>query len=851
MSAKVVAENFAASPDEELVDELRGLLERLDLPAKVRLLTGADFWTLHEVEDIGLRSMVLSDGPAGVRGIVWDERQPSLNLPSGSALGATWDESIARAYGDVLGREARAKGVDVVLGPTINLHRSPYGGRHFEAMSEDPLLTARLAASYVEGLQAHGVAACLKHFVANDYEIERNTASSEVSDQALREVYLAAFERAVVESRAWMVMSAYNRVNGTTMSEHPLLRDPLKTVWGFDGVVVSDWVAVSSTDASANSGQDLVMPAMFSPWEDALVTAVREGRVDEATIDDKVLRVLLLATRVGALEGRDDRAASAPVPVAHSRDLLADLCAEGMVLLANDGTLPLTTPPSSIALIGPNAWSVRTQGGGSATVNPAHVVSLSEGLSTRFPDTDITFRMGIEAPNGIFPLARAQMHDPISGTAGIHCTLRNAAGEILVDEVRQGTELTWLGTLPDDAASLALRTRYTPARTERCNVGIACASAVRVEIDGAVMIDTGEQMKDRTSSGFDLESGVIDMDAVAPDIAELIFAPPVSTVPLDLAEGQAIEFTVTCDLTTSPLPMVHAITVGMAPHSGTADEMLADAVRAATQAEIVVLVVGTNSRTESEGFDRETLALPGDQDRLVEAVAAANPRTVVVVNSGSPVLMPWRGRVGAVLVGWFGGQEMGTAVAEVIAGDREPGGRLPTTWPDVESTVPIGPDQPVDGLVDYAEGVHIGHRAWLRDGAAPAYWFGHGLGYTTWTLSDLGYPSTARAGAGFGIEVTVENTGGRAGKQVVQVYLSREQSDVDRPARWLAGHAVVRLEAGERSRIRVAIEERSLAVWTPEGWWHEPGTFGVHVGTSVSAIEQVGSVRVVAAGGPS
>ncbi|MEU4454161.1 glycoside hydrolase family 3 C-terminal domain-containing protein [Nocardioides sp. NPDC023903] len=844
MSVNAAAENAVHSPDEDVAQELRDLLRRLDLPAKVRLLTGSGFWTLHEVEDIGLRSIVVSDGPAGVRGVVWDEREPSLNLPSGSALAATWDESLARAYGDLLGREARAKGVDVVLGPTINLHRSPYGGRHFEAMSEDPLLTARLAASYVEGMQAHGVAACLKHFVANDYEIERNTASSEVSDQALREVYLAAFERAVVDARAWMVMSAYNRVNGTTMSEHPLLRDPLKSEWGFDGVVVSDWVAVSSTEASANSAQDMVMPDMFSPWGDALVAAVREGRVSEETIDDKVLRLLLLATRVGALDGHDERTEPSVLPAPQVRDLLTGLGAEGMVLLANDGTLPLATSPSSVALIGPNAWAIRTQGGGSATVNPEHVVSPLEGLSTRFPNAEVTFAMGIEAPSGIFALASEQMYDPIDETAGIHATLYGADGRVLVDEARQSAELTWLGTLPEDAASLVLQTRYTPMRTERCDVGIACAAAVRVEVDGALALDTGEGRSSRTSAPLESQAGAPDSEVIMPDVAELLFAPPVSTVPVELVAGRPVELTVTCDLTTAPLPMVHAITVGVAPRSGAAEEMLLEAVQAASRADVAIVVVGTSSRTESEGFDRTTLALPGDQDRLVEAVAAANPRTVVVVNSGSPVLMPWRDGVGAVLVGWFGGQEMGAAMAEVIAGDREPGGRLPTTWPADERTVPIGPDRPVEGLVDYAEGVHIGHRGWLRTRAEPAYWFGHGLGYTTWALSELDHPSTSPAGEGLDLEVTVENTGDRAGKQVVQVYLSREQSEADRPARWLAGYAVVRLGAGERSRVRIRIEERALATWHHDGWWHEPGRFGIHVGTSAAALVLAGTVDI-------
>src|SRR3954451_20264364 len=278
------------------------LLGRLTLEEKVRVLTGQDFWSTHALPGIGLRSMVLSDGPSGVRGPVWEERDPSLNLPSATALSSSWDVEIAHRYGVVSALEARWKNVDVVLGPTINLHRSPLGGRHFEAFSEDPVLTAALAAAYVTGVQENGAGATPKHYVANDYETERFTASTEVSERALRELYLLAFEQPITESHPWLVMSAYNAINGVTATEHALLQDPLKSEWGFDGVVISDWTAVRSL-ASAAAAQDLVMPGPDGPWGEALVDAVRDGRIPEALVDDKVQRLLLLAARVGALEG--------------------------------------------------------------------------------------------------------------------------------------------------------------------------------------------------------------------------------------------------------------------------------------------------------------------------------------------------------------------------------------------------------------------------------------------------------------------------------------------------------------------------------------------------------------------
>ncbi|WP_051107941.1 beta-glucosidase family protein [Actinomadura atramentaria] len=824
------------------------LVGRLGLTAKVRLLTGADFWSLPGDDSVGLRPVRMSDGPAGVRGARWDEREPSLNLPSGSALGATWDVALARVYGELVGAEARRKGVAVVLGPTINLHRSPYGGRHFEALSEDPLLTARLAAAYVEGVQAHGVAACPKHYVGNEYETERYTASSRIDDRTLREVYLAAFEDAVVEARAWAVMSAYNAVNGTTMSESPLLRDPLKTDWGFDGVVVSDWTAVRTTDAAARAAQDLVMPGPRGPWGDALVEAVRAGRVPETAVDEKVARLLRLASRVGALDGSstfhpavDDSHASRPAPGgapggsavaeptgAGGRPGPADgdpiaavrkLAAEGMVLLVNRGELPWTTPPRSIAVLGPNALVPRTQGGGSATVLPERVVSPVGGLRARFPGAEFVHRNGVPSPHGVLPLPLDRLTDPVEGGRGVRVTIRDADGAVLRDEVRRATALVWLGDLPNGAATLELRTRLAPGGADP--LAVACVGAVTVDVDGTRVIDA-----ELAPEGGDIASALLD--------------PPAATAP---APAETCEIKVVCTVRRTFIPGTFALTLGTAPHTADPDALLAEAVETARGAEAAVVVVGTSEAAESEGADRTTLALPGRQDDLVAAVAAANPRTVVVVNAGSPVLTPWRDDVAAVLVSWFGGQEMGDAVADVLAGDREPGGRLPTTWPADEASVPVASSVPENGELVYAEGVHVGHRGWLRAGAVPAYPFGHGLGYTTWDLRDAAAPASVPAGDPVPVALTVENTGKRSGKQVVQVYASRAASAVDRPVRWLVGFAAVRLDAGERRRVTVDVRPRGLAVWR-DGWWTEPGIYEFHIGTSVADLPLRTAVEV-------
>ena len=804
------------------------LLASLSLEQKVRLLTGADFWTTHAEPSIGLRSIVFSDGPSGVRGVVWDERDPSLNLPSATALAATWDLDLAYRYGAVLAAEAVRKGVDVVLGPTINLQRSPLGGRGFEAFSEDPLLTGELASAYVRGLQDHGVAAAPKHYVANDFETERFTADVEVDERTLRELYLAPFERAVTGAGAWLVMSAYNSVRGATMTENPLLSTPLCTEWGFDGVVVSDWTAVRSTEPSARARQDLVMPGPRGPWGAALVEAVRDGRVPEDAVDEKVRRLLRLAIRVGAVKGAVP-APAAPVPPAEQGTALArKVCAAGMVLLRNDGALPWPAGgPRSIALIGEHALLPRTQGGGSATVLPEQVSTPLDGLRAALPDTAIIHGGGVPVHQGIVALPPASLTDPVSAEPGLRARYLTADGQELLSENRRAAKLVWLGTLPDGASTVELRTRYRADHTGPVRLGVAAAGRLQVSVEGGPGLD-------------------VDLAPDGTNLGAALFAPPTATVPVEATEGAPLDITIRYHLPeVSEASRVAAITVGTETPAGSASDGIAAAVAAAREAEVAVVVVGTTPGLESEGFDRTDLALPGEQDDLVRAVAATNPRTVVVVNSGGPVTMPWRDEVAAVLLAWFGGQEFGHALADVLLGHTEPGGRLPNTWPATEADVPVVTTRPDNGVLRYSEGIHIGHRAWMRGGHTPAYPFGHGLGYTTWDITDLTVTSPI-AGQPAHVTVAVRNTGDRAGKQVIQAYLSRGGSAVDRPARWLAGFATVRAEAGTRYQVHLTLPPRAFAHWDT-GWRTEPGTYTVHVGTDAEHTPLSAPISISAA----
>ncbi|MET4639520.1 glycoside hydrolase family 3 C-terminal domain-containing protein [Mycetocola sp. 2940] len=801
---------------------LTELAGRLTLEEKVQLMTGRDFWTTWPMEKIGLRRILVSDGPSGVRGEVWDERSPSLNLPSATALSSSWDTGIAARYGAASAVEARRKGVDVVLGPTINLQRSPYNGRHFEAFSEDPLLTADLAAAYVRGVQENGVGATPKHYIANEYETERFTANSVVDERTLREVYLAAFEKAITESRAWLVMSSYNSINGTTSTEHDLLETPLNSEWGFDGVVVSDWTGVRSV-AAASASQDLEMPGPNGAWGKALVDAVRTGAVAEEAIDRTVVRLLRLAARVGALEGFAPVQAT-PVTVEDGVAFAREAASAGSVLMRNEnGALPLdVTLLSSVAVIGHNALNARTQGGGSATVLPARIVTPIDGIRAALPNATVTYSRGAVVQRGIAEITLAEMTNPRTGDAGALVRFLDASGTELFSEDRLATSLIYFGgDAPTTTATvIEISARWTPPESGDVLFGFSAVGRGRVYADDVLLVEDGAE-------------------AVGMDLGASLLAPPAVSGTVTATAGVPIELKVEFELAKveegqGGLAGIVGVTVGFEADESNPDELIAEAVAAASAAEVAIVVVGTNAQVESEGFDRSSLALPGRQDELVRAVAAVNPRTIVVVNAGSPVLLPWRDDVQSILLTYFAGQEFGAALADMLFGAVEPGGRLPTTWPAAEADVPVSSVTPVDGQLVYSEGVHIGYRAWLRSGVAPAYEFGFGLGYTHFALSELGVSESGRPQEGsVDVSVTVTNTGERSGKHVVQVYLSRADTEVDRPARWLAGFTTVQIDAGASQRVSIPVATRAFEHWDA-GWKLEPGTFAVHVGSSVT-----------------
>ncbi|MEU4517758.1 glycoside hydrolase family 3 C-terminal domain-containing protein [Amycolatopsis sp. NPDC024027] len=800
--------------------DVEALLAELDLDAKASLLAGQDVWSLPGLPRIGLASMVLSDGPVGVRGTRWSPDDPSVTLPSPTALAASWDPRLAVRAGRLLAQEARRKGVHVLLAPTVNLHRSPLGGRHFECYSEDPLLTGMIGAGYVTGVQDGGVAVTVKHFVANDFETERFTADVRVSERALRELYLAPFELIVRRAKPWGIMAAYNSVNGVTMTQHAeLLNGVLRDEWGFDGFVVSDWLAARDTVASANGGLDVAMPGPRTVFGERLAEAVRGGEVDEAVVDAMVRRVLLLADRTGALGGG---------PAAKGSDVDGDAVAReiahrSFVLLRNEtGVLPLREP-QSIALIGALAADPKILGGGSATVFPDHVVSPLDGLKAAVPaGTELVYAPGAD-PRTTLPTATDSFR--------LRATARAADGTELAQFSLRQARIDWIGELPagldiGTLASVEIAGTFLPEQSGTHTFGVTGPGDLRLTVAGQTVFD-GVNLPE----GGDIFTSIMQVHEQRREV-ELTAGEPVDVsltywIPSEMAEFARGTFA--------------WVTFALG-HRGPVldpDASLDEAVALAAKSEVAVVVVGTTAEVESEGFDRTSLALPGRQDELVARVAEANRNTVVVVNAGSPVEMPWRDDVAAVLLTWFPGQAGGDALADVLFGREEPGGRLPTTWPAKLEAAPVTDVTPEDGVLEYGEDVYIGYGAWARAGGQPAYWFGHGQGYTTWAYQELdAYPDEE---GGVRVRVRVRNTGTRAGREVVQLYLAPTERG-DRPQRWLAGFASVEARPGQAVETDIVITPRSAEVWR-DGWQHIAGEYVLEA--SHSYAEPRLSTRVV------
>ncbi len=801
------------------------LLSEMTLEEKVSILSGEDFWSVPAIERLRIGKLRVTDGPNGARGggsLIGGVK--SASFPVGIALGATWDVPLVTEIGAALADEVKSKGAHMLLAPTVNIHRSVTNGRNFECYSEDPILSAELAVGYISGLQGQGIGATIKHFAGNESEIERTTISSEIGERALREIYLIPFEYAVKKAGTWGVMSSYNRLNGTYTSEHNWLLDTvLRDEWGYDGIVMSDWFGSHSTAPTVNAGLDLEMPGPPRDRGQKLIDAVNAGEVSTETLDRRVRAMLRLMERVGSLDDHrefHERADDRP----EHRALIRRAGAAGTVMLKNSGVLPLRVD-GTIAVIGPNTKTAQIMGGGSAQLNAHYRISPWAGLVSALGEERLNYAPG--CTNHRFePVIRG-------GFTVEYFDNDKLSGEPVLVDGQDEAQAFWIGRIAQGKVdplhfSARLTGTFTPEASGTHRVGIYSAGFAKVFVDGKLVADAWTNWtKGRTffEEGCDEVVGAVELEA-------------------GRAHDVVIEFATKAFATLG----LAAFACGIGRPLG--DEAIADAVAAARAADTAVVFIGRNGEWDTEGSDLEGIILPGRQNELVEAVAAANPRTIVVLQTGGPVEMPWASKVAAILQAWYPGQEAGNAIADVLTGAAEPGGRLPQTFPVRWADNPAhSQDREVypglEGKVRYEEGIFVGYRHYDRVGMTPLYPFGFGLGYTSFALSDLVVDdSNFESDGKLLVSVTATNTGERTGSTVVQLYVSDDKSTEPRPAKELKAFEKVHLAPGESRTVMLALDARGFA-WYREAarhWLVEAGSFTIRVGQSSADLPLSASV---------
>ena len=809
------------------------LLRQLTTEEKVFLLSGGDVWRTRAVERVGLPAIKVTDGPNGARGDSTTGAR-AVCLPASICLASTFDTDLVRSVGALLGRETERKGAHVLLAPTINIARHPLGGRNFESFGEDPFMTSAMAVAYVEGVQdTDGIGACAKHFVANDVEYRRMTVSSEIDERTLREVYLAPFE-AVVDAGVWSLMASYPRLNGQYCTEHEwLLTDLLRNEWGFDGLVMSDWGATHHPTRPVFAGMDLEMPGPPRALGQALLDAVEAGEVPIEVIDRRARRVIDLAARAGRI-GVLDEAPERSIDLPEDRALAREVARRGVVLLRNEpvGVVPLLPLDATsdagvgrVAVVGPNADPGVIQGGGSANLAAHHLTSPASGLAGAFGD--ITVHPGCRGERYL-PLVPASAWigagddrpvalevfaaDDLSGEPAM---VRSASGigAMVMGGVAGLPDPNyfsnrWSGTLEIDQGG-------------RHQFSVFAVGPCRVLIDGDVLVDNWTAPI--PGDGF--------FQMASTEVVEAI----------DLEAGSV---SVVVEWTCDPEAILAGLRFGWLPPVDD-DQLMADAIDAAAAADTAIVVVGLDADWETEGHDRPIFGLPGRQNELVRKVAAANPRTIVVVNAGGPVDLPWFDEVPAVVMGWYGGQEFGGALADVVTGVVDASGRLPVTFPRRLLDAPTALDVPGDsGELHYREGLFVGHRWYDARDIEPLAPFGHGLSYTSFEMSEptIG-PASANGSGGVVVSFEITNTGSRTGTAVPQLYLEPPAGRVARPRRSLCGFTSVEVAAGASATVSILVPSRSFETWSRrDGWSTPPGTYRIHLGSSSRQLG--GSVSV-------
>ena len=810
--------------------KLKKVISNLSLEQKVSLLSGFDNWHTPDIKKYGIPKIKMSDGPNGVRGDS-STKQSSACFPSPILLGATWNEKLIKKIGSATGEEALFKDVDVLLAPTINLHRHPLGGRHFECYSEDPILTSKIACAYVSGVQSKGVAACLKHFAGNDTEYERHLVSSNIDEKTLRELYLYPFEMGIKKAKAKVVMSAYNKVNNIYCSSHDeLINKILKKEWKFDGYVVSDWGAALETVENANGGLDLEMPGPAKTWGKNLVDAVKAGLVEEKKIDEKVKRILTVAKFTDRFNRK--RISERSIDKKSHRKLIKKTAIEGMVLLKNEDVLPLDRNKiSNIALIGPNVKDSQIIGGGSAGLNPHYEIHPLEGVSNFLKDekVKIHYAKGCHVDKYLPAFEKDICYVQGKKEKGFEVEFfrgKNFDGEPIERKVLNGNRFwalqgfarEFLDEKERPELSVKFSTTYKPSISGEFEFEVFSIGLSRIKINGKELVDNwSSQKKGEAFFGF-------------------ACAPKRNKIKLTKGKEYLVEVEYEFE---GRFP---AIQFGCRPPDP--KNLLEEAVKIAKQSDAVVLVVGTNSDWETEGNDRKGLGLPSDQDVLIRKVLAANKNSVLVLNTGSPVSMPWIKSCPAILQTWFPGQEFGNALAEILFGKESPSGKLPTTYPKKLSDTPAYSCYPGKNLqMDYKEKLLVGYKWYEKKKIEPLFPFGHGLSYSKFELKKV---SLLKKKHEIKIKVKLKNIGNFSTFETVQCYLERKAVKADTPKKKLVDFKKLKVTKDKSKKLTLKVSKRDLSEWDVKKskWEISRGDYVIHVGTSVRDISITEEIKI-------
>ena len=810
-------------PKAPLEARVNDLFSRLTPEEKLTLLTGTGF-TTNAIPRLGVPAMAMADAGQGVRGGMDSTLGPATLFPAGVTMASTWDPELVGRIGAAIGQEALNKGtgVQVLLGPAVNIHRSPLGGRNGEYFSEDPFLAGRMAVGYIQGMQGTGCAACIKHYAANNEEVDRGEVNVLVGERALREIYLPAFEAGTKEGHAWTLMSSYNRINGphATANEY-LLTEVLKKGWGWDGMVMSDWGAVHETAAVVEAGNDLEMPGPGLLAPKNVTRALERGQVTQASVDLNVHRILRAILRVGLLDGPRTPNHALVNSLAHQH-LTFEAASKGIVLLKNEGgILPLDASAiHSIAVIGPAAVDMQYGAAGSPGLTPFYSINPLQGIQDVVgPRVAVNYARGTQTGS---PIPAPAFLLPDGSGTGLHAEYfsnKNLAGPSILTRTDADLQFNWNMTspapgLPRTNFSVRWTGKLVAPKTGQYALSLTADDGCRLFLDGKPLVN-------HWADG-----------AASPQ-----------TVSVALVAGHAYDLRVEYYQNSGDaVAYLNWIVPGMA--------RFAEAIEAARKSDVAVVCVSTEG-TEGEGQDRPSMALPGDQDALIQAVAAANKKTVVILNNGTPVTMTaWLKRVPGLVETWFPGQEGGHALAAVLFGDVNPSGKLPDTLAARREDYPdFGHFPGTKGHVDYVEGIYVGYRHFDKAKITPLFPFGYGLSYTTFRYDALTLDRASLAPDGtVTASLNVTNTGRRAGAEVVEMYVHDPSPKIDKPVRELKAFAKVELAPGETKTVQFQIKPRALAYCDVPGkqWKADAGGYDVQVGASSRDIRQQAQVRLTA-----